>query len=260
LQATEHSEKMKIKVISLDRTPERRQKFRENNPDLSFDFFSAIDGAILPGETVRDEQIFSKPNLLVGLGAYGCALSHRSLWAECIGSGEPITILEDDAILRKDFQVTAQRMLSEAPQNWDLVVWGWNFDNILKIEFESYFSSANIRFDEAHLQKNLNSFKGSVSPSNLYKLVESWGTPAYSISPAGAEKFRSLCFPLRGVYGIDHAMNKHFRSVNAMVAFPPLAVTPNKKSDSTVQPPIKREGIKKLIHFVERTLWSKHGH
>lgn len=238
---------MKIKAISLDRTPERRQKFRENNPDLSFEFFSAIDGATLPRETVEDEELFSKPNLLAGLGAYGCALSHLSLWTECIGSDEPLTILEDDAIVRKDFQIIAHRMLSEAPQNWDLVVWGWNFDNILKIEFESCFSSANIRFDEARLQKNLNSFKGSVLRSNLYKLVESWGTPAYSISPAGAEKFRSLCFPLRGVYGVDHAMNKHFRSVNAMVAFPPLAVTPNKKSDSTVQIHRRRSKLQKFI-------------
>lgn len=238
---------IEAKVISLDRTPERRQKFSEANPKLNFEFFSAVDGTVLSREIMEDKELFSEPNRLVSVGAYGNALSHLSLWNTCINTCKSLTILEDDAIVREDFEVCALRMIASAPQDWDLLVWGWNFDNVLRMDFEHAFSTSNTRFDEVMLRSNLDLFKKTTTQPNFYKLIECWGTPAYSISSAGAKKLKSLCFPLRGVYAIDHAMNKNFRFVNALVAFPPLVVTPNRKLDSTVQRQKRHNKLQKLV-------------
>jgi hypothetical protein len=79
-------------------------------------------------------------------------------------------------------------------------------------------------------------------------LDKCFGIPAYTISPKGAEKFKGQCFPLVPLEvefplmdhamlnnGIDIAMNNLYSSVNAYACFPPLAITKNEHSTSTIQ-------------------------
>jgi glycosyl transferase, family 25 len=75
-----------------------------------------------------------------------------------------------------------------------------------------------------------------------------FGTMCYSISPAGASKFLDLCFPLRQLtveipelgfkvdnVGLDAVMCQQFRETSSWACFPPLALSDNDHSISTVQ-------------------------
>ncbi len=107
-----------IHVISLTRTPKRRERFVALNKGLRFQWFDAVDGLELPG---------TLPGYTPG--ATGCALSHRALWEQCVRSGEPLTVAEDDAGLHSSFNELAMPVAA-----WDIIVWGWNLNAALTYE------------------------------------------------------------------------------------------------------------------------------
>lgn len=94
---------IEIVVISLARCMERRRAIKAQmvSLGLSFRFFDAIDGAVghplfsknAPNEAQR---IGAKP---LSSGQLGCWASHYIVWQECVNSGRPFVVLEDDAIL-----------------------------------------------------------------------------------------------------------------------------------------------------------------
>src|SRR5690242_18445422 len=118
-----------VKVISLERSVERRAEFRHHNSHLDYEFFNAVDGLALAPETIAGCGLF-QAGLPYQTGAYGAALSHYSLWREAIRTGRPLTVAEDDAIFRLDFAQTHAALLSGLAPDWDIVLWGWNLDSI----------------------------------------------------------------------------------------------------------------------------------
>src|SRR6478609_9057407 len=91
-----------VKVISLERSVERRAEFARRNPRLAYEFFTAVDGVALSPQAVAATGLF-QPGLDYTAGAFGVALSHHALWDETIRTGAPLTIAEDDAVFREDF-------------------------------------------------------------------------------------------------------------------------------------------------------------
>ncbi len=236
-----------IKVISLSTSNLRRTMFSEANPHLQYAFFDAIDGAGLNVDALVDPRLFA-PGLPYTRGAYGCALSHLQLWQEAIARNENLTIAEDDAIFRLDFEAQCARCLRELASDWDVILRGWNFDSILSVKAMPEVSPSVMVFDQDQLRQNIEGFKNMTGKPHLLRLDKCFGIPAYSISPAGARKFIANCFPLTnfslffplinrniGNNGIDIAMNRIYGSVEAFVTFPPLAVTRNEHALSTVQ-------------------------
>ncbi|WP_016835302.1 glycosyltransferase family 25 protein [Herbaspirillum lusitanum] len=237
----------RIRIINLDDAVARRSIFAEQNQHLDYEFVNAIRGASV------DAQVLSDPNLFgTGLqytkGAYGCALSHLTAWFDAIDSNEVITIAEDDAIFRYDFQLMHQHLLNNLPQDWDIVMWGWNFDSILSLNAMPDVSSTVLFFDQNQLRNKTYEFQLSKQAPVLLPLDKCFGTPAYSISPKGAEKFVKGCFPLEHFHlyfpginrelpnnGIDIAMNRIYASTNSYACFPPLVVTKNEHEISSVQ-------------------------
>ena len=65
-----------IKVISLERTPERLTSFRGLNCHLDFSVFAAIEGAIVDS---ADLEKYIEPGFYYRPGALGNALSHQAL-------------------------------------------------------------------------------------------------------------------------------------------------------------------------------------
>lgn len=101
----------KIFIINLKRSPERREFMQKQaerwRSDLDFIFFEAVDAK--NGEHLRFSKHFSnilgrmyKGRILTD-GEKACYASHFSLWQKCVELGEPIFVLEDDAILQDDF-------------------------------------------------------------------------------------------------------------------------------------------------------------
>jgi glycosyl transferase, family 25 len=119
---------MEMFVINLERSPERMQRFLQVNSHLPHvTRFSAVDGKTVKHATLIDQRIFAEP-IFCGDGNVGVTLSNRQLWSIAAAKSEYITIFEDDAIIHKNFAALAPAMIAELPNDWDIVLWGWNFD------------------------------------------------------------------------------------------------------------------------------------
>jgi GR25 family glycosyltransferase involved in LPS biosynthesis len=234
-----------IKVISLKSSSYRRKTFKEKNKHIAFEFFDAVDGKLLKHDS-EITHLFDK-NLPYTDGAIGCALSHYQLWNMSIENNEVLTIAEDDAIFRYDFMEKKSQMI-QAIKDWDIILWGWNFDSILALNVMPQISPAVMVFDQGMLRRFLDKFQNLMEPTYPLRLDKCFGTPSYSISPKGAKKLKSLCFPLQNFNlffpllnrslpnnGIDIALNRVYAETQAYVSFPPLVVTENDHRISTVQ-------------------------
>lgn len=246
---TGNSMRLPIKVISLPGSLERRAAFAANNGHVAYDFFDAVDGKQIQPQMARLPDLFA-PGLEYTAGAVGCALSHLTLWQDVVDSQQPLTILEDDAILRHDFETRAAQAVAGLPADWDIVVWGWNFDSILSLNILPGISPAVVQFNQTQLRATMRNFQALTGAPAVLRLGECFGTCAYTISPAGARRFMAACFPLRpfrhyvqGIKrdlpnnGIDIPMIQLYGMVNAFCAMPPLAATRNDRTASLVQAP-----------------------
>ena len=236
-----------IYVISLARSGERRALFASRNSHLKFDFFDAVDGSSLDVARLVESGIF-EADLPYTPGAYGCAISHLTLLERAAAGERPLTIAEDDAIFRLDFEEQYRAVMASLPADWDIVVWGWNFDSILSLNAMPDVSPGVMVFSQDELRKTIDAFQEMRSKPGVMRLDKCFGTVAYTISPSGARKFKARCFPLSKFMlyfpllnrelpnnGIDIAFNRIYCSTSSYVAFPPLVVTENIHSISTVQ-------------------------
>ncbi|NML45169.1 glycosyltransferase family 25 protein [Ramlibacter sp. G-1-2-2] len=237
-----------VKVINLRRSGDRRESFSRNNAHVAHEFFEAVDGKALSDAQIEDPRHFIHPLPFPSLGAYGCALSHLRLWEEAIALDRPVTVSEDDAVFRLDFARESAAVLARLPEDWDFVLWGWNFDSILSLMSTAGFSPAVMVFDQDLLRENMEGFRTSTTPAVPLGLDRCGGIPAYTISPKGARKFRAECFPMKHFEmffpvlnrnipnaGIDIAMARTYSVTKSFVAFPPLVATKNEQRLSTIQ-------------------------
>jgi GR25 family glycosyltransferase involved in LPS biosynthesis len=238
---------MLIKVISLKRTPERLRKFKENNKKINYEIFEAIDGNQLDRYSNILEDFFNK-EIKYSSGAIGCALSHIQLWIEAVEKNQILTICEDDAILNHDFEKIVNDSINKLPENWAICHWSWNLDSFLVIDMIENMGRTIILTDQNQFINNTVVFQNERISPKLHKLIRSFGTSCYSISPEGATQLINKCLPLgnfelffQGLNknipnnGIDIAMNNFYETMDSYVAIPPLAFTPNIHEISTVQ-------------------------
>lgn len=235
---------MKKFVISLSRTPERLENFRRLNSHLSnFSRYPAVDGQLTDKSTY---PLRLASDLRYSPGAVGCALSHINLWAECERLGKPITILEDDAVTHVGFDGLSEKLVQKLPKNWDLVIWGWNFDCPLNYDLLPGVTPAQAYFLGDKLGEKLDRYQELSLDSTLYRINYCFGTPGYAVSPTGAARLRQQLLPVRNFRmktvhfeadngGIDVALNSVYQKLNSYVCVPPLLLTPNDHSISTTR-------------------------
>jgi GR25 family glycosyltransferase involved in LPS biosynthesis len=232
-----------VRVINLLRHAERREAFRERNGHVPVEFFDAVDGGQFTAEQVTATGLFS-PEVLTDYGAHGvgCALSHWTLWNEAARGTEPLTIAEDDAVWRNDFEERADEVLASLPQGWDIVLWGWNFDTILQVYPMQGVSPVVMIFDQEKLRGSLDVFQTLGEPVRAWRMERAFGLLTYTLSPAGAKKLIERCFPqkpfslwLAGLnynmrnMGVDVSANAVYAQVQAYACFPPIAASPNRR-------------------------------
>ena len=118
---------MKTLVINLSDRKDRIDKFNTNNPNLSYERFSAIDGRKISydkltsqGFDVDHQWIDPILNTPLTKGEVGCFLSHWHIWNKCIEMNESVLVLEDDAILTDEFDMEEIESLA-----YDFVYLGW---------------------------------------------------------------------------------------------------------------------------------------
>lgn len=104
-------------VISLNRTPQRLESFREelakcNWPFREPELFSAIDGQIVP----------PAPWWVCGPGAWGAFRSHLSVIEDALNDSsiQRLLVTEDDATFCEDFAAKMMACVDALPSNWEL--------------------------------------------------------------------------------------------------------------------------------------------
>jgi len=180
----------------------------------------------------------------------GCAFSHLGQWELASKEENPITLAEDDAIFHKKFELLASKVVASLPADWDIIQWGWNFDSILAFDLLPGVSSCVSAFDQVGLRDNVSAYQTLALNPVPYRLQRSLGTVCQSVSPAGAARLLRHCLPIRPMEtfypllnrtlpntGIDNMMNELYSKINAYVCIPPLVITTNELTLSTVQTP-----------------------
>ena len=239
---------MKIHFINLDQRTDRRRQFLLTNKHLTgLSRFSAIDGRGLDAAALVREGVIAKgiPSTY-STADIGLALSHITLWKKAVETETVVTICEDDAIFSFQFLDTAERIISRLPTDWDLVMWGWNFDSALMMDILPGVSPCAVVCDQDQMRIAVGEFqKISLAPQSV-RLLQAFGTICYSISPKGARVFINLCYPIPELsvffpalnralpnYAIDVMMSNAYPRTKSFVSFPPLVITRNERARSS---------------------------
>jgi GR25 family glycosyltransferase involved in LPS biosynthesis len=226
-----------IKLINLDRSSDRLDRFREWNGHLeNVTRFSGADGLKLDrAELVRSGYIAD--DLSYGAGTLGCAISHLRLWELAVRENRSITIFEDDVVVAHCFEDMASRAMSDLPANWDFIKWGFSINplyawldvGVSRVRLEGYGEPAPQ--DAASLR----TFQRRENVGGPVRMLHSFALFAYSISAKGARTLLEYCLPLRnrliefpdaGVIcdatGIDVLVNGAFPQMQAFMFLPHL--------------------------------------
>lgn len=227
---------VEIHLINLDRSVDRLANFKAVNAHLRHvTRITAIDGKTINWDmTVADGKFQREFAETYTDGAIGCALSHFYRWQFAIDHNRSITIAEDDAIIHHDFETIIPQIISTLPPNWDLIMWGWNFDIELIFDFLPGVSPCRAKFDEANMRYGWRNFQSLPVRPKPFRLFNTWGTVCYTVSPKGAEALIKGILPFNAP--VDIAMNElYLNHLNAFVCFPPLVITLRDQLISTVK-------------------------
>nr|WP_244662018.1 glycosyltransferase family 25 protein [Mesorhizobium huakuii] len=166
----------------------------------------------------------------------GCALSHIGLWKLAVSENKTITIFEDDVRASFRFVEESANILSQAPESWDLIQWGYIYDPLF-LWVNLGFSKAKLEFYDRRYNNKPTLFQAEKFSRSLIKVEHSFGTQAYTVTPRGARILLEKCLPLRSRQipfsgtavilddtGIDCAMCAAYGSMQAYVCMPPLVI------------------------------------
>src|SRR5262249_50708085 len=147
------------------------------------------------------------------------------------------TIFEDDAIAHRDFEILSTELLAKLGNDWDFIMWGWNFDAPIGYEIFQDVPTLS-RFYEPHLQKNWLDIQHANSMHQLHRLHFAFGTVCYSISPQGVRKVIENTFPIKPMLyksaeleienlSMDAHLATIYPQLNAYICINPLVITRN---------------------------------
>jgi GR25 family glycosyltransferase involved in LPS biosynthesis len=239
---------VEIVYINLTSRPDRNERFLRLNAGVAdFRRIAAVVGASFQtADLIRDRVIIESLTAYTP-GALGNALSHKKLWEECVASNAVLTLAEDDAAFNRHFASKAQQVFAQLPEDWDIILWGWNFDSVLHVGILNGIREAVMYFDARPLGPRVPEFQAQDYPVQLLPLMNAFGIVSYSVSPAGARRLLAACFPLTNEpipipglnrllanISLDATMNRHYRTLKSFACFPPLVWTENDKSISDV--------------------------
>ncbi|WP_179698472.1 glycosyltransferase family 25 protein [Methylobacterium sp.] len=235
-----------VHIINLDRDAERLKTFMHRNDFLQVVRPDAVEGRNLDRDELARTGMIHR-DLRYTNPALGNAHSHIGLWTKAADEDVCVTIAEDDAIFSRDFHAGARTILDALPSDWDVVLWGVNFDAFLWLEVVEGVR-CKLQFEQDDLRARVAEFRDRAGLNVPLRLRHSFGVMAYTVSPLGARNLMKICLPLSNQliefpgYGvvienntIDAAMNAAYPSLKAFVCIPPLAISENRHESSTIQ-------------------------
>lgn len=210
-------------VINLDESPDRLKFIGNQLSEANMDFirFKAINGKGLNVNKLYADGLVTAKWLK--RGQIGVALSHITLWKTIKNWEEDIAIiLEDDAIIPKNFWTRLKICLEQLPDNWDMMFLGGT--SIIGKKYS----------------KNL------LTPTTVpTKGIYNTGFFGYMINKKSIKTLIKKSKPL--VTAIDNQIKDHaFKDLNVFYTYPPIIshnynfssdnnrINKNKDYDSTI--------------------------
>ena len=187
-------------VINLEKDKEKLDSITKQleNEHIMFERFDAINGKTLDH---RNEFTLFCDNFCAS-GIKGCALSHYSIWKNVISKGlDKVLILEDDAVLTKDFDLTLQSIYNSIPKDYDIIYLGSLFYCDPTQTINKLYGYKNIKINEHVLQvqgcagthayfitrncinKIINEKISFHIDSNIMNWIKKYNLKAYAITP-----------------------------------------------------------------------------
>ncbi|HET8598665.1 MAG TPA: glycosyltransferase family 25 protein [Castellaniella sp.] len=235
-----------IRIISLASRPDRRRQIAAQFDRLGisgYRFLDAVNGKQQPDhplfahyDPVRRARVKGrgrdlKPSQL------GCFASHYLLWQECAASGQPMVVVEDDAILRDNFP----EALAQAPvlaRSWPLV---WLYE-----------------YDRPGLDPRVE--VGRAGPFTLMrKLKRHSCSVAYLLNPDGAAAL--LRHSETWLYPVDDTMFRFYEHGVENVVVQPACVAQDRESPSDITGPAQvarlplPDRIRREAYHARDTAW-----
>jgi len=142
--------------INLKRRPDRRESAQREftREGLDVEFIDATDGG--------------PSGLRITPSEYGCADSHIRIWRDIVAKGHPWgLVFEDDVVLAQGFKDKLDKVLSEAPEGWD-IIWLGHFLRIKGAKFGNLYDARALGM-HAYLISQSCAKKISVFDSLRYK-------------------------------------------------------------------------------------------
>ena len=244
--------RMRVVVISLRRTPERWKAFLKHNQkslgNCDLQRVDGVDGNELIESKIKSNLIDPSALKNWSAGAIGAGLSHLLCWRMCFNSRSPLVVLEDDVILANDWHLKLKRLINPGTK---MVLMGWNLDSMLRAEFSKQQEMISL-FEPAYpSEKELQAIVNSKEIRRRKRLRYSFGLPGYWIEPVMAHLLNTIKrleavpldlgrgFPPITTSGIDSLLNFHYRRFNAEIIIPPLALALNNQNTSLTEKPSK---------------------
>ena len=182
---------MKVKVINLDRRPDRWTRFSSQAgvtrlaAQFPVERFSAVDGKTINVETDERISMRTKRNIkfrsrrthedIDTVGAIGCYLSHVQIWREFVASGAAaVMVLEDDALVPPNFLDQLLSCSASLTQVTDLQKSIWSFSRP-----HSFF------------ERDQNTYREGVWICNI-----ATPTTGYILFRGAAQALLANCFPI----------------------------------------------------------------
>ncbi|WP_025884999.1 glycosyltransferase family 25 protein [Asaia prunellae] len=239
---------MRRVVINRSVDTDRLDRFRRANHHVGMiERSEAVEGSQISLAELAARGV-ADPGLCYTQGALGAALSHLGLWSQAAQQNIPLTIFEDDALLCRNFTMESDRLIAGLPDGWDVALLGYNFNAPITIDALPGVTRGTVELDEKQMQKNASSFASQDVNASFFRLLQAFGLCAYAVSPKGARALLECCLPLRAQeyqqlglnrmvrnVGIDVVTSYYYARLEAYGAFPPLAISPNDKTISTIK-------------------------
>ena len=189
-----HQEVRKIKLLNLERRPDRKEQminlFNQASLTNDYSIFPAVDGNQLE-PTLELKLLFDGNDFGSRRGVIGCALSHLKMWRELLAdkNNNYYVIFEDDFTLQPTFKEHFPRLQSDFETK--------------EVIFLGYHMYASKRHE---VKKVYDIVTKNVKIEPLNKSLYIGGTFAYSINKVGAKKLVDYIENKGIKHGIDYLM------------------------------------------------------
>jgi len=238
---------LKVFVISLKRSPERREYIKKQLDDLGveFEFFDAVDGRAEPPHPLFENYDYTKRLWLTNgrmpsKGEMGCYGSHYLVWQRCVELNTSILIIEDDVMVSPKLK---------------------RYIPVIETELEEF---GFLRLEPEHKKCELWEKKIDKDFTISFMTNNFGGTISYAIHPNSAKKLLSgsekWCLP------VDNYIGSAYLHEMPSYIFNPCLVTNPDSFDTTIQlgeelrPPWYRKPSREMYSLYRKImmeLWNR---